>query len=48
MSYLQIVEDVTDKVMAELTADMTEEQRSEKVKGVGGKFGAPLLARRTA
>ncbi|MBL0128288.1 MAG: S46 family peptidase [Flavobacteriales bacterium] len=38
VSFLQIIEDVTDKVMAELTADMTEEQRSEKIQEVGGKL----------
>jgi len=38
VSFLQRIDDVTERVLGELTADMTEEARSEKIQEIAGKL----------
>ncbi len=38
VSFLQRIDDVTDRVLSELTAGMTEEERNEKIQEIGGKL----------
>ena len=38
VSFLQRIDDVTDRVLGELTASMTEEERNEKIQEIAGKL----------